>query len=44
MFTNSAAAKITQELIQVQELFTREFENPLKDKIKEVFDASFDSK
>ena len=44
MFTNSAAAKITNQLISVQELFTDEFENPLKEKIKQVFNASFDSK
>lgn len=44
MFTNSAAAKITNQLISVQELFTSEFENPLKEKIKQVFDDSFDIK
>jgi hypothetical protein len=35
MLTNSAAAKINNQLIQVQELFTSDFENPLKEKIKE---------
>jgi len=45
MFGGTAgAAKITNELIAVSELFTDRFDNPLKNRISEVFEAEFNSK